>query len=56
VGLLILVLNLRRGKFITSAASGFLMHVTLFKGERGCLYWELVGKVNYYFSCSVKLS
>jgi len=55
VELLILVLNLRCGKFITSAASGLLIHVTLFKVERGCLYWKLLGKVNY-FSYSVKLS
>jgi hypothetical protein len=54
-GLLILALNPRCEKFITSAASGLIMHVTLCKGERGCLYWKLVGKVNY-FSCSVKLS
>jgi hypothetical protein len=55
VALLILVLNLRCGKFVTSAASGLLMHVTLFKVERGCLYSKLLGKVNY-FSYSVKLS
>jgi len=39
-------------KFIT-APSLLIMHLTLFKGEGGCLYWKLVGKVNYFF-CSAK--